>query len=1507
MDKLEEPRISNRSLPDEGAFDPQMKAIIDSIPTIVWCNRPDGSNEFLSKRWHEYTGLSEEESRTWGWQAAFHADDLRSLMDRWQKHLPSGESSEIEARIRSKHGVFRWFLIRFEALRDEVGNIKRWYGTGTDIDDRKRAEEAARDLYSELQERDGRIRRLVDANIIGVLVSNSESQIIECNDAFLKMVGYTREELIDGCLHWRTMTPPEWKDASDDGVRQTTTTGICRVFEKEYYRKDGSRVPVLVGAARYKNDSIVAFTIDLTERKRVEEAFRRSEAYLADTQKLSGTGSWAWSPEAGIKYWSAECYRVQGFDPKFGLPQWEELFQRVHPDDRTEWMERRRRVLREKIKFETEYRLILPDGAVRDIHSTGYPVLGASGDLIELIGTVIDITERKKAEALLTGEKRLHEMIATSVPLKEILNALCLMIEGQCLNTLASVLLPSSDGIHLESLAGPSLPEGWTRQIAKLPIGPCAGSCGTAAYRRSPVMVSDIATDPLWAVTDHRVSALRYGLRASWSYPILTAEGEVLGILCLYYREIRSPKPSDLALVELAVHLARVAIQRKVGEEKLQRSEMYLSEAQRISHIGSWSFNAAGFGHWSPELFKIHGLDAGGKAPSTQEYLALVHPEDRHAVAQEIDKALTGADGFDITKRIVRPDGAIRHIRCVAIRATTGGIVGELVGTGMDVTEQKEAEEEREKHLWFLECMDRVNRAMQCTNDSEGMMSGVLEETLAIFGGDRAWLFYPCDPDSPTCRAVMEHTRPEYPGAFALCEVFPVDTSTAVLFRRVLNSPGATTDLSIAPETRERFNIQSIIAIAVRPKGDRPYLFGLHQCSHARVWTAAESRLFEEIARRLEDALTSVLAHRNLLIRERELQRSQHHLVEGERLSHTGTITWNIITGEQTWSEENYRILGYEGAIKPTFERIRDRIHPEDLLFWQQTMARALKGERIDIEHRLLMPDGTVKNLHVVAGGVQKDGEVVELAGTARDITERRRAEEAIRRSEAFLAEGQRLSHTGSWSWNTATGKVMWSQELFRILDLDPQGTNPSLDAFWERILPEDRIITRCAFESAVRDKRNFEQEFRILTPGGSIRHLHGVGHAVLDEVNQLVEFIGTAMDTTEKKHAEGRAQSQREAIRLALNAFIEKLDANRLLEDIVAETTKRFNPNSWELWLFDEAVGAYLLHSSWKAGESLRLGTDRKNVRPLEELRGIWQLRNPVRAPQIFQLPNEKPALGERWIKSLNSRGIKTLMFVPLVLGEQILGLVELHFDSSVHFTSEDLELAQSLGNHATLALQLSRLTRRGEQLAVTEERNRMAREIHDTMAQAFAGIMLHSEALSASLGVSKRRSRIALLQVQKLARSGLDEARRSVQALRPRALEGCTFSQALEQMAISIAESGNLSCHFRQSGEVQTLHREAQDELFRIAQEALTNVAKHARATSVWINLTFKGRQVSLAIRDDGIGLALKASRKPNSSYGLASMRERTQRIGGRIQIKSKKNGGTSVRVQIPLVKNT
>src|SRR4030095_13744127 len=130
----------------------KIRQVIDAMPALAWCNLPDGPNEFLNKGWHEYTGLSEEESHGWGWQTAFHPDDLPLLMEKWMKMLTSGEPDEVEARLRRHDGVYRWFLIRAEPFRDDSGKIVRWYGTSVDIEDRKRAESQVEQAYLRLTE-----------------------------------------------------------------------------------------------------------------------------------------------------------------------------------------------------------------------------------------------------------------------------------------------------------------------------------------------------------------------------------------------------------------------------------------------------------------------------------------------------------------------------------------------------------------------------------------------------------------------------------------------------------------------------------------------------------------------------------------------------------------------------------------------------------------------------------------------------------------------------------------------------------------------------------------------------------------------------------------------------------------------------------------------------------------------------------------------------------------------------------------------------------------------------------------------------------------------------------------------------------------------------------------------------------------------------------------------------------------------------------------------------------
>ena len=288
---------------------------------------------------------------------------------------------------------------------------------------------------------------------------------------------------------------------------------------------------------------------------------------------MTHTGSFVWDIRTKkASYLSDEWYRIYGFEP--GREHaWDERVARLNPDDRDRWEAAVDQAIRNKADYDLEKRLILADGVTKYLHALGHPILDASGDVVQFIGTVSDITERKRAEALLRGEKQLLEMIATGVPLKQILNKLCEIIEEQRPGTLASVLLMNPDGVHLNVVAGPKLPGDWTRQMEKMPIGPCAGSCGTAAYRGSPVIVSDIATDPLWDAPEHRASALKHGLHASWSKPILSWQGKVLATFCMYYREPRSPTSQDLELIELASHLTRIAIERDRAEEALRASE----------------------------------------------------------------------------------------------------------------------------------------------------------------------------------------------------------------------------------------------------------------------------------------------------------------------------------------------------------------------------------------------------------------------------------------------------------------------------------------------------------------------------------------------------------------------------------------------------------------------------------------------------------------------------------------------------------------------------------------------------------------------------------------------------------------------------------------------------------------------------------------------------------------------------------------------------------------------
>ena len=438
----------------------------------------------------------------------------------------------------------------------------------------------------------------------------------------------------------------------------------------------------------------------------------------------------------------------------------------------------------------------------------------------------------------------------------------------------------------------------------------------------------------------------------------------------------------------------------KRTEQELRRSEFYLGEGERLAHTGSWAFNPSGFFyHWSRELLAIYGLDPARRAPTLEEYLQLIHPDDRQFMAQLIERMVAEQIGCDVKKRIVRPGGQVRYIRCVGIPIVVDGALKEIVGTAIDVTEQEHLTE--------------------------------------------------------------------------------------------------------------------------------------------------------------------------------ELQRREAYLSEAQKLSHTGSFGWKPDSGEIVWSDETYRIFEYDPAVKLTIEAVLKRVHPEDRADFQKVIERASAGAaQFEHTYRLLLPDGRVKHIHALAHAVEDACGEREFVGAGIDISKQKRTEEALRRSENYLAEAQRLAHVSSWAWQVAGRDALHlSDEWYRIYGFDPKQGMPAWEERLQRVHPEDREQWQTTIEQAIREKSDYEIEFRVLPSDETPKWVHTVGHPVLDEAGQLVEFVGSSTDITERKRAEDKIREQEKELRQVLDLAPqlvavfgpnrERLYINRMALDYIGTTLDEWRQKS--------------------------------------------------------------------------------------------------------------------------------------------------------------------------------------------------------------------------------------------------------------------------------------------------------------------------------------------------------
>ncbi len=250
-----------------------------------------------------------------------------------------------------------------------------------------------------------------------------------------------------------------------------------------------------------------------------------------------------------------------------------------------------------------------------------------------------------------------------------------------------------------------------------------------------------------------------------------------------------------------------------------------------------------------------------------------------------------------------------------------------------------------------------------------------------------------------------------------------------------------------------------------------------------------------------------------------ELQRREAYLAEAQRLSHTGSFGWNVSTDEHFWSDETFRIFEFAPSSKVSLEMILDCVHPQDMSSVNMAIAAANRAEGIDLEFRLLMPDGRIKYLHVVGKAERGETGGIEVIGAVMDVTARKLTEVELRRSKEHLADAQRLSRTGSVGMEGSTKRIFWSDEAARIYGYPP-GTEPTPDLILQRAHPDDVGLVKDALGRAAQGGSDFDYEHRLLMPDGSIKHLHDLAHSFPDEAGNN-EVVGAIMDVTERKLAE--------------------------------------------------------------------------------------------------------------------------------------------------------------------------------------------------------------------------------------------------------------------------------------------------------------------------------------------------------------------------------------------------
>jgi formate hydrogenlyase transcriptional activator len=752
------------------------RRVLDTIPALAWSARGDGSADFFNQRWLDFTGLSRELAKDWGWTSALHPDDLAGLLDYWRSVLASGKPGEIEGRLRHHDGGYRWFLFRAAPLCDENGQVIRWYGTNTDIEDLKRvesllgAEKHALEMIADGASLSDILDHLCNSMDLHVAPSMTTILLMDPDGKRLWHTAGSRvprewipvisplpvalEAGLCGTaafLKERIIVPdvatdPNWPDrlrpiAIRNGIRAGWSEPILtkerQVLGTFALYAPESRVPSDADLALIKGAGRIALIA--IERQRSQEALRNALEEIQESERalrrmietipgfvctLSAAGEVEVLNRQTLEYFGKTVDQLKNWTTSDA----------VHPDDLPRVIQAWSHAVKTGEPYVMELRQRRADGVYRWFQSRALPTRDEKGRITGWYMLLTDIDDRKRAECLLDGQNHVLEMTAKGDPLDSILETLCRVVEQTVSGCCCSVMLVDPSGTKMQQIVAPNIPPSYNDRFVGKPVDREGSPCTKAAHRRIQVLVPDIVSDEQWDVYGWRAIALDHGLRACWSTPIAASDGRVLGTFGIYWREPSTPTAGHQRIIEQITHLAAVVIERKRAEDALRESEQNLR--LMIDGIPGFVFTATAEGEI--EFVNQRILEYTGR---TLEELKrwqvtdLVHPDDLPKLIEELRRSIETGQSQSVEHRVRGADGTYRwfDVRRLPARNEVGRIVRwYLLLT--DIHDRKRAEEALRSREQELRLMVDSIPGFIATMTAAGELEVANRQTLEYFG-----------------------------------------------------------------------------------------------------------------------------------------------------------------------------------------------------------------------------------------------------------------------------------------------------------------------------------------------------------------------------------------------------------------------------------------------------------------------------------------------------------------------------------------------------------------------------------------------------------------------------------------------------------------------------------------------------------------------------------------------------------------------------------------------------